>query len=437
MQVRSWFKRLEACLNAAAATSGDPSDLRSLLFGLYRLIETGPLSVRTAFQDLSAEILSDNAQDLGEQLSQGEYPKLTTPREVAEGVELAATLLRGVEQALLGLGQAELAPRRARDLEVNFAEESGWVIPFPPRYRSEPSDWPPYFAKRALTRMRCIARELPSGHRINLQLMDKKTVGEIAGAACLFDKLNLIDQAGNPIDHTTVGSFVVDRIEGTSPQVIENCLRLALDADAQVSVVVFPELSISPDERKLIQRLLRTTPWDINLEHPSPALIVGGSWHDRREDGSHENRAPVFAGDGRLVGHHVKHAIFGTNVADKGVLREDIIRGEEILVVVGPDLTVAIAICLDFCQVGTSNPYDDLDVDLVLVASMAGSGTSADHGSQADRIWKKRKGATFLAQQNEGAAGGVCGASPTPKTDPGFVKESGPAVVLRRISPPA
>lgn len=435
--MRSWFDRLEACLDVAAAANGDPSDLRSLLFGLYRLIEVGPLNIRTAFQDLSGETLENNAQDLGEQLSQGQYHRPPRPNKVTEGVQIAATLLRGVEQALLGLGQAELAPRRAKDLEVSFANESGWLVPFPPRYRSEPSDWPPYFAKRGLTQMRCIARELPSGHRINLQLMGKKTFGEVTGAACLFDRLSLIDQAGNPIDHDAVGSFVVDRIEGTSPQVIENCLRLALDADAQVSVVVFPELSISPDEQKLIQRLLRTTPWDIALENPRPALIVAGSWHERREDGRHENRAPVFAGDGRLVGRHVKHAIFGTNVAGKGVLKEDIVRGEEILVIVGPDLTVAIAICLDFCQVGTSNPYDELDVDLVLIASMANSGTTADHRSQADRIWKKRKGATFLAQQNEGAAGGVCGASPTPKTDPGFAKESGPAVVLRRISPSA
>ena len=434
MSARSWLQRLGACLDAAEATEGDPQDLRNLLFGLYRLLETGTAAVQGAFQDLQADDLSDDAQDLGEQLSQGEYVRPAAPKTLAEGVALAAKLLRGAEQAVLGLGQATLAPRRAKDLEVGFGDEQGWLLPFRPRFRGEPEDWPPYFAKRALTRMRCLPRELPTGHRIDLQLLHTVVGNDVAGVACLFDKLSLTDSTGKAIDDKAAGPFVVAQVEGAGQQAIANSLQLAFDPAAGAAVVIFPELSISAEDQKELQRLIRTTPWDLPLKNPRPAVVVGGSWHDRREDGRHENRAPVFGGDGQLVGRHVKHAVFGTKTP-AGVLREDIVRGEEILVLVGPDLTAAVAICLDFCQAGAENPYDHLDVDLVLVTSMANAGTAKDHGAQAERIWKRRKVATFVAQQSEAGAGGVCGANPTPKTDPGFVKEeAASAVVMRRIS---
>jgi hypothetical protein len=342
--------------------------------------------------------------------------------------------MRGAEHAVLGLGQAALAPRRAKDLEVAFGGERGWLLPFPPRHRGEPSDWPPYFAKRALLRMRCLPEELPTGHRIDLQLADAAVGKEIVGVACLFEKLLLTDARGQPIDDDATGPFVVAQVDGAGPLAIEHSMQLAFDPDAGASVVVFPELSISPADRNVVQRLIRTTPWDPQLKHRRPALVLAGSWHDSRPDGRHENRAPVFGGNGRLLGSHVKHAVFGAKTP-RGVLREDIVRGEEILVLVGPDLTAAVAICLDFCQLGAENPYDYLDVDLVLVTSMASQATASDHAAQADRIWKRRKVATFLGQQSDKSGGGVCGANPTPKSDPGFIKvELRSAVVMRRVA---
>ena len=81
---------------------------------------------------------------------------------------------------------------------------------------------------------------------------------------------------------------------------------------------------------------------------------------------------------------------------------ENISPSNTVLVVACPGLTVAVAICLDYCQEGQPcNPYENLDVDLIIVPSMGGEETLTSHENMAQRAWNNRKTATFVAQQHD------------------------------------
>ena len=88
----------------------------------------------------------------------------------------------------------------------------------------------------------------------------------------------------------------------------------------------------------------------------------------------------------------------------KGALAEGIEPSNRILVVVSPTITIAIAICLDFCEVVRErNPYDELDVDLVLVASMGGPTTLEGHKRRRREFGTKEKWQrSFRSRQTSG-----------------------------------
>jgi hypothetical protein len=442
----TWSQRLDALLSALADADGDAAALRSFLFGIYDLLQGGDVSVQNAFEDLAEDELTAELRELAENLSAGRYDQPGNLVNFRGQVLHAARLLRGLEAALIGLGELGRSPRRIEDLAVRYGPVEGWLLPFPPRFRGEPRDLPRYFPKRALTRLRCLHSKLPNGMRLDLRLTDAAFGRDISAAACLFESLHLSDQVGARITNTSVGPFVVAGIDDRDPNAIEAAIISCCAPDEAADIVVFPELSIRPDDQRTIARLLGERPWDRSLSGPRPKLILAGSWHELDEGGALRNRAPVYDAGGTLLGHHSKHMIYGAN-QEHGWLRENIVPSEEILVLVSRSLTVAIAICLDFCQVARVNPYQDLDVDLVLVTSLAGEKTTVQHAAQAEALWNRRKTGTFLAQQDDSGPYGVSGAKPSEplsegptaggrEAQAGFAEPSMAPVRVRKISRP-
>ena len=318
----AWLQALNLILDAAEASDGDKVDLQNLLFGTYRLLERGEQDVKTAFEGLSEEQLSADVAVTGEALSSGNFSAGKRPTDVPAGVWKAANLLRSLEHALGGL-RSGTKPRRAEELAVKFDGHAGWLLPFQSRFRGEPADWPPYFAKRALTTSRCISASLATGHKVKLRLLDAEFGDVIVGSACLFKDLKLVDQNGRLVDEDSSGPIVISRIDGRDPAAIAAALEASCRPEAAAALVVFPELAVTPDESRKISKLLGSRPWDPALNGHRPAMVIAGSWHHQRPDGEHENRAPVLTGAGRLIDYHIKIMTFGEN-HHAGVLKEDI-----------------------------------------------------------------------------------------------------------------
>lgn len=346
---------------------------------------------------------------------------------------MAGCLLRALEQALIGLGGLKARPVAAA-FRAEFAGETGWILPFKPRYREPFYEAPPYFRKRGLAQHRCLPECLPDGHKIDLRTFDQTVGDEIAAIASLFDHVALTGPDGNAL--AASGKFVVDGIAGRAPGVIAAALKAACEAPEKPDLIAFPELSIRPEDRTEIQTLLRTRPWDADLTGHRPALVFAGSWHDVIEDGAdagrRRNRAPVYDAKGEIVGHHDKHEPYVSG-GGTGRLVEDIVRGDSILVLASPGLTLAVAICLDFCTEARVRPHEHLDVDLIVVVSFGGASTTRSHARMAEQLWNTRKSGTFLVQQDEAKPFGVSGACPG---NGDFIETATTGTTARKISAP-
>ena len=430
MNEAAWRRRFGQVLTAAEKADGVPAELRNVTFGAYRVLELGDNRIQDAFQRCSEADFGD-AIALGAELTTGRFRAPgALPNDLKDAVAVAGGLLRGLEKALISLGSQARGKLRSRDFTVEFKGDAGWLLPFAPRHRGDLNDWPPYFARRGLARHRCIPRKLPSGHEVDLHLLDRGFGDEIVAAGGLFRSVEFMDGAGAPIE--LAGPFVVGGIERLDVDDLAASIAKACDPDVSADILIFPELTVSPPDRLEVIRQLRVAPWSDDLGGHRPALVVAGSWHDQLTSGVHAgsyvNASPVYGGLGEALGRHIKHAPYGI-VAQGEPFRENVIPGDKILVLASRSLTVAFAICLDFCQVARANPYDDLDVDLVLVTSFGNDRTTQSHASQAQRIWDRRKTATFLVQQDDAKSYGVTGASPSER----FSEVGDRAFMVRRL----
>jgi len=413
MNEAAFRRRLSRVLKAAENADGVPSALRDATFGAYRLLELGDNHVQDVFQRCSEADFGDVGSLAAELVAGAFKSPPSLPDNLRDTVIAAGRLLRSLEKALISLGSHARGKLRPRDLLVQFEKDVGWLLPFPPRNRGDLRDWPPYFARRGLERHRCIPRKLPSGHEVELHILDRTLGDDIVAAGGLFRSVEFKDADGAPIELT--GPFVVGALDRLDPGDLAGAFEKACDPAVAADILIFPELTVSPTDRLEIIRQLQVAPWRDDLGGHRPALVIAGSWHDQlmsgAQAGSYVNAAPVYGGLGEALGRHVKHAPYGA-VAAGDPFREDVVSGDKILVLASRSLTIAVAICLDFCQRARANPYDDLDVDMVLVTSFGNERTTLGHASQAERIWDRRKTATFVLQQNDVGSYGVTGATP-------------------------
>jgi hypothetical protein len=145
----------------AADRDGENVDLqRQLLFGLWFLFIRSPSSVLRQYELLDAAVLTDAASALAEKLGRGESLDIPGASPSLESmVRFSASLLRGLEKALIGLGEFTRAPRSSKELLVEYRGDRGYIIPYKPLFRPLPtSQW--YFARRGLSQLRCLPERL-------------------------------------------------------------------------------------------------------------------------------------------------------------------------------------------------------------------------------------------------------------------------------------
>lgn len=157
---------------------------------------------------------------------------------------------------------------------------------------------------------------------------------------------------------------------------------------------VWPELCVPPDRLERLRSELekRALPLDPTR---GPKLVAAGSWHVG-EEGARYSRMPVLDRFGSLILHYNKSIPFDV----KGK-REAIVGDRDLQILVTPDAVVGFAICGDFSELELLLPYASLDLDLVLVASLANPRTMRGHESNAERLadmWGTR---VLVSQQQE------------------------------------
>ena len=161
---------------------------------------------------------------------------------------------------------------------------------------------------------------------------------------------------------------------------------------------VWPELTIKPVLRRQIEDDLRGRALDpdpnMNLQ-----IVVAGSWHQAR-GGAVANVATIFDGYGRQTLEYSKLISY----VDRELGVEAIERGNEIPILTTDEISVAFAVCRDFCDAAIELPHPQLDVDFVIVPSMGDDETMRGHCATA-KLMRVRYGAlTFVVQQREPSA---------------------------------
>ena len=153
-------------------------------------------------------------------------------------------------------------------------------------------------------------------------------------------------------------------------------LESAAKADAHI--VVFPELTVTPDQRAAVHRWQRNRFDDGNS---GPILMLAGSFHER-DSQRHINRAEL-SGLGVTLLTHIKIRPFGNA---RGIA-EDIASGNTIQMLSTVLGLIAIPICKDFNDVAGVDWFQ-IGPDWCLVPSMGDDKSLHAHQAQAETLGK-------------------------------------------------
>jgi hypothetical protein len=423
MSVEQWDKTVRDIVAAANLTEGDPDEAKNLIFGLWFAFVSAPAQVHGIFEAIGDEHFLDETEKLVAQICAG-IPMDAIPAKDAKAItHRGAFLLRALEAIYLR-AEGSRSHRSANEFRVEYKGIEGFLLPFKPSFRTA-KPWPRYFLRRGLAGSRCIPAKLRSGESVDLVFTDKLLPeGDLICGAQLFEALSALDQHGSPIDFNAVERFIFHGLATKVDPAIADRLKAACSSPDCCDILVFPELMMPKVWQNDLQEQLRTQAWDADLKKIPPFFVLGGSWHNSRiNDGKYENCAPLYDGFGNLLGVHRKTIRYS-----EANLIEDIEPSNSILVAASRELTVAIGICLDFCQTARpDNPYDLLDVDLVLVSSMGHESTMDSHEAIAKRLWDSRKTATFIAQQHDKEFYGYMASFPKPNEGTFGERVLGPA----------
>lgn len=178
--------------------------------------------------------------------------------------------------------------------------------------------------------------------------------------------------------------------------------------DTKSEIVVFPELTISPDLRVKIMDWIDDSPGH------SFVLILPGSFHEQ-VNGKTYNIAELCDRFGNPVLHHRKLTRYGT--LDK---QEGIKTGDRIELLDTPAGLIGIPICRDFCEEGQpfSSLWERLGVEWLLVPSFGYETSVHAHLRRARELFREHETVSIVANQHpEGsnsAHGFVCHSQENP-----------------------
>lgn len=169
---------------------------------------------------------------------------------------------------------------------------------------------------------------------------------------------------------------------------------------AEAFATAWPELSMPPDRRELMVSELRGRNAAFGPENPG--IFAAGSWHEESDEGV-VNRMRVYDRRGEHLLSYEKRSRYLRDDVSEGT-----VPGRTIPVLICPNAAVAFAVCLDFCELETDGfIYGELDVDLVVVASLGNPTTMKGHVANATKLRAASGARTLVVQQRDTAGGSV------------------------------
>lgn len=428
-EIAAWEGRLESVLKAvrkAAATKPGHRALMVLLFGAWSTFRPRLAEINNAYEALSDREIEDWAELIVDEFDAGAFARGVRADDTAHNVRTAGALVRALERILMDSVPIGWTVSDSSALECSFDGRDGFVVPYPPATAHSPSQDTKLrssFARRGLLRTRIFPSRLDSGQKVQLIVLpptpSSSGAADVAGGFFHCLEFDVRDSS-----HQDEKRFYVAGIkcEDHSRQIAE---VLKESSSAPLAALVFPELTMPPEGVSALQKIMidRALSDGTALEH-LPSFVVAGTWHELQSSGKRVNRAELLNWNGRIFGHYRK--LFQYSDKEKwGV--EDIEPSDTVVIVASPEGTFSIAICYDFCRDGDVNPFDHLEVDVVLIPSCGDEKTFEAHARHAKSIWNSSRTNVLLVQQIDHPSdflGFALPASGDPKVSQPFVRKS-------------
>ncbi|WP_194473246.1 hypothetical protein [Bradyrhizobium sp. CCBAU 51753] len=371
----------------SAVTTLDRVTLRSTLVELNALFLEAPTSIQKAYRSMSERRIVRAYDDFANRLTDGSlaWSVPDSPEKIAE---VLGGLIRAVDWTLV-----QRENKCWTEPGEWLVDDLWFVIPRMGLSATRPPSRNQAYEKRGLRFHRIIPTKID---RFRVNVVPSRTHHRSASdhqtwkmGACLFEGLKLnpdiVDDEGQE-KHFVVLSADCPSASASVKSQIED----ALNADC--IALVWPELTVPPAIRREIQETLNAR--DMVDGREGPEVVVTGSWHEETEKDRVVNRAHIYDGYGveRLVYDKIQP------YADDDWGIENIEPGDTISILASEAALIGFAICLDFCDV-VSNPFTELDLDIVLIPSMGNDRTMQGHQTTASRVEVKFGTRCFVVQQ--------------------------------------
>jgi hypothetical protein len=390
-QFEKWKAKARQYGEAHGAISHINRDvLRRTLIELHQLFLEAPGPILNAYKNLPERRLASSQESRIDAVNSGALgwtlPKDDDDASIAEAV---GGQIRAIDWRLFR--QASQFPAGASGWLTDLGDF--YVIPRSGVSKDRAAKQGQPYDRRGIRNHRIVPSEI-KGYQVKLaesrtlRLSATADPSEWVMGACVFANLDPRPEFfGNGEDkHFIIGHLVCDTANGTVDEQMEKAL-----AD-RCMAMMWPELTVPPLLRKRIQDKLMTA--DIRDSRERPEIVVAGSWHEAEAD-SHVNRAYVYDGYGKRLTVYDKIEPY----FDREWGTEKISPGKTLCVLATEAALIGVAICLDFCELGESNPFAHLDIDLMLVPSMGNDETMDSHQDVAKRISVRFGARTFVVQQ--------------------------------------
>jgi hypothetical protein len=357
------------------------------LADIFWLMEAAPDEAQ-AYEEIDEDDLKA-AADLRAEVLDSAAPAAWSPSPTGSPDELmfsVAVEARALDSALWEFRDKGAPDDPDADYRVGHRREV-YLVPrltYPGRRRPPRNGEP--FTRRGLLHHRIFPREM-GGATVHLVQAPRTHSWEdaIVVGGALFKDLTLHPKL--------IGDrkFLVDQVicEDQEKQLdahLEQCVR-----GEPCTAVVWPELTLAPDLQSRAASYLKDLVADRAARRPGLAVL--GSWHEEAS-GKFRNVTHIYSGYGTRLASYAKMRRFRFKGRD-----EAIEIGRNLPIVLMDDMLVAFGICKDFCDRHRHYPYQQLDIDLVLVPSFGSAKTMNHHLVTAAQIRVQYGAFAFVAQQ--------------------------------------
>ena len=398
-----WVAKITELAARPQFDGADHVQVRAALAGAYLLLRNAPQAASQAFERIPEAVIVHRASDLADDFQAGGTAFPVGGGQPTEALVALAVRVRALDRLL-----SELAPVQGPPGDPNrdylCAQTDAFVVP-----RGSPLPVKGGggsrlgIRRRALVHHRLLARTRGS-YTVDLTWLGDASSPKppILGAA-MFSNFELQTD-------DRVGTFAAKGVKcPTATAQIDRSVSAARGDGC--TAIAWPELTMPDPELAILRRTLRekarSSQAPDNLQ-----WVLAGTW-PRDRNGRMQNCAPVLDAYGRPVLEHCKSLLFTdaegrTEAADPSFV---------ISVLVTPEHLVAFAVCKDFLSFDPPNPYEQLDVDLVVVTSMGEKAQMASHVNVAQRVCAGG-GRAFVVQQKPSTRRGKPGWVIPPRNAP-------------------